>query len=453
MTNKKPVHQVDEVLPGGRLFLLGLQHVLVMYAGAVAVPLILGSVMKLPKDQIALLISADLFACGVVTLIQSVGIWGFGIRLPVMMGVTFASVSPMLAMAVNPEIGLLGIYGSVISAGIFGILVAPLVSRLLPLFPPVVTGTIIAVIGISLMGVGINWAAGGLPTSPDYGAPLHLTVAFIVLVVILLIIRYVKGFFANIAVLMGIIIGFIIAMALGKVNFAGVSDAKWFSFIYPFQFGMPRFDIVAILSMCLVMIVVMIESTGMFLALGEITGKEVKREDLTRGLRTDGLGTLIGGVFNTFPYTSFSQNVGLVGVTGVRSRWVTAVGGLILVAFGLFPKMGHVVASVPQFVLGGAGIVMFGMVAATGIRILSRVDFERQRNNLYVVAISVGMGMIPLISSKFFQNMPKTLGPLLHSGILLAAISAVILNAYFHGMRSGEEARKAAAASTHGSEA
>ena len=453
MQNKKSVHQVDEVLPAGKLFLLGLQHVLVMYAGAVAVPLILGSVLKLPKDQIALLISADLFACGVVTLIQSIGIWGFGIRLPVMMGVTFASVSPMMAMAVNPEIGLLGIYGSVITAGIFGVLVAPLISRLLPLFPPVVTGTIISVIGISLMGVGINWAAGGLPSSPDYGAPLHLTVALIVLLVILLIIKYIKGFFSNIAVLIGIIVGFVIATALGKVNFGGVADAKWIALVYPFQFGMPRFDIVAVLSMCLVMIVVMIESTGMFLALGEITGREVKRQDLTRGLRTDGLGTLIGGIFNTFPYTSFSQNVGLVGVTGVRSRWVTATGGLILVAFGLFPKMGHVVASVPQFVLGGAGIVMFGMVAATGIRILSRVDFEKQRHNLYVVAISVGMGMIPLISNKFFQNMPKTLSPLLHSGILLAAITAVILNAYFHGMSSGEEARSQAASSTHGSEA
>ncbi len=284
MSNKTVVHQVDEVLPGGKLFLLGLQHVLVMYAGAVAVPLILGGVMKLPKDQVALLISADLFACGVVTLIQSVGIWKFGIRLPVMMGVTFASVSPMMAMAVNPEIGLLGIYGSVITAGIFGILVAPLISRLLPLFPPVVTGTIISVIGISLMGVGINWAAGGLPTSPDYGAPLHLGVAFIVLLVILLIIKYVKGFFANIAVLLGIIVGFIIAMVMGKVNFGGVAEAKWIALVYPFQFGMPKFDIIAILSMCLVMIVVMIESTGMFLALGEITDRHVGREDLTRGL-------------------------------------------------------------------------------------------------------------------------------------------------------------------------
>jgi NCS2 family nucleobase:cation symporter-2 len=192
--------------------------------------------------------------------------------------------------------------------------------------------------------------------------------------------------------------------------------------------------------MCLVMIVVMIESTGMFLALGEITGRRISQDDLTRGLRADGLGTLIGGIFNTFPYTSFSQNVGLVGVTGIRSRWVCAAGGVILLLFGLFPKMAYLVASVPQFVLGGAGVVMFGMVAATGIRILAGVDFVRQKANLYVIAISIGFGMIPLVADKFFQFMPKALSPLLNSGILLASIAAVLLNVYFNGTKSAGEA-------------
>ncbi len=440
------VHPVDEVLPPGKLFLLGLQHVLVRYAGAVAVPLILGNALKLPKDQVALLINADLFACGIVTLIQAVGIWKFGIRLPVMMGVTFASVGPMLAMASNPELGLLGIYGSVIAAGVFGILVAPLISRMLPLFPPVVTGTIIAVIGISLMRVGINWAAGSPnPSAPGYGDPFHLGIAFIVLVSILLIVKYVRGFLGNIAVLIGLVIGFLISLAAGKVSFAGLEEARWIDLVYPFQFGAPKFDVLAILTMCLVMIVVMIESTGMFLALGDLTNRKISQEDLTRGLRTDGLGTLIGGIFNTFPYTSFSQNVGLVGVTGVRSRWVCAAGGVILVAFGLFPKMAHVVASVPQFVLGGAGIVMFGMVAATGIKILASVDYERQKANPYIIAISIGFGMIPLVAPNFFQQLPKALSPLLHSGILLASISAVALNLYFNGVKSREEAEREAA--------
>jgi len=449
------IDPVDERLPAGKLFALGLQHVLVMYAGAIAVPLIIGGALKLPKDQIAFLINADLFCCGLVTLIQSLGIWRFGIRLPVMMGVTFAAVGPMVAMAGNPQLGILGIYGAVIAAGVFAMLVAPLMSSLVRFFPAVVTGTIITVIGISLMRVGVNWAAGGLPTmrqvvdgvskevpNPAYGAPENLAIALLVLVAILLITKYMKGFFANIAVLLGLVIGFVVALLLGKVSFAGLAEASWFEFVTPFRFGVPTFDPGAILAMCLVMIVVMVESTGMFLALGDITGKKLSGGDLANGLRTDGLGTLIGGIFNTFPYTSFSQNVGLVGVTGVKSRWVCVAAGLILIAFGLFPKMALVAASVPQFVLGGAGIVMFGMVAATGIKILAGVDFAANRNNLFVVAVSIGAGMIPLVAPTFFAQMPKVLAPVLYSGILLASIMAVLLNAWFNGGGSDASARQ-----------
>jgi uracil-xanthine permease len=252
--------------------------------------------------------------------------------------------------------------------------------------------------------------------------------------------------------LLGIIIGFVIALGLGKVSFGGLGEASWVALVYPFQFGVPKFDFVAILSMCLVMIVTMVESTGMFLAVGDIVKRPVDQRSLTRGLLADGVGTVVGGIFNTFPYTSFSQNVGLVGVTGVRSRWVTAVGGVILLAFGLFPKMAHVVASVPQFVLGGAGLVMFGMVAATGIRILSHVDYEKSRHNLYVVAISIGIGMIPLVSDNFFSRLPKGVGTILHSGILLATLSAVALNLYFNGMKSAKEAARETALASHSAE-
>jgi len=201
-----------------------------------------------------------------------------------------------------------------------------------------------------------------------------------------------------------------------------------------------------------VMIVVMIESTGMFLALGDITGRPVNRDDLTRGLRVDGLGTFIGGIFNTFPYTSFSQNVGLVGVTGVRSRFVCVAAGLILVVMGLIPKLSAIVEALPQFILGGAGLVMFGMVAATGIRILGGVDYKTNKNNLFVVAVSVGFGMIPLIAPNFKQWMPHSIHPLIESGILLAAVMAVILNAFFNGVKSDEQAKKDASENTHGSE-
>lgn len=444
------VHPVDERLPAGRLAALGLQHVLVMYAGAIAVPLIIGRALKLTPEQVALLISADLFCCGLVTLVQALGMtrW-FGIRLPVMMGVTFAAVGPMVAMA-NANSGTAGaqaIFGAIIGAGVLSMLIAPVIGRLLRFFPPVVTGTIIAVIGISLMRVGIGWALGGPAnsTNPNYGALDNLAVAGFVLAAILLIAKLGRGFIANISVLLGIVLGCAVAAGLGKMGFEKVAQARWFDVITPFAFGTPTFDPVLILTMTLVMVVVMIESTGMFLALSDITAKPLTPRELTAGLRTDGLGTLIGGIFNTFPYTSFSQNVGLVGVTGVRSRFVCVAAGVIMIVLGLLPKMAALVESVPTFVLGGAGLVMFGMVAATGIRILSAVDFRGQRNNLYIVAVSIGFGMLPLVAPRWMNQMPHALHPLLESGILLASLSAVALNLFFNGGRADERAAVEAA--------
>jgi NCS2 family nucleobase:cation symporter-2 len=220
---------------------------------------------------------------------------------------------------------------------------------------------------------------------------------------------------------------------MGIMTFEKVAKAQWVDIVLPFHFGMPIFEPVSIITMTLVMIVVMIESTGMFLALGEMTGKKIDQKDLARGLRTDGLGTLIGGIFNTFPYTSFSQNVGLVAVTGVRSRFVCVAGGIILVILGLLPKLAALVESLPTVVLGGAGIVMFGMVIATGIRILADVDFKTNRHNAMIVAISIGVGMIPMVAPNFRQWMPHAIHPLIESGILLTSVAAVLLNLYFNG--------------------
>ena len=474
------VHPGDERLPGGKLFALGLQHVLVMYAGAVAVPLIVGRALQLTPHEVALLISADLFCCGIVTLIQSAGAtrW-FGIKLPVMMGVTFAAVGPMVAMGnANPgHIGAQYIFGAIIGAGLLAMLLAPLVSRMLKFFPPVVTGTIITVIGISLMRVGINWIFGNPvgPTAPQIVDPVHaawldaatgavgtplpqglrlaatmdnpryatlqgMGISAVVMLVILCIVKFTRGFLANISVLLGIVAGCLLATAMGLMHFDKVAAASWFDVVTPFHFGMPKFDPVMIITMTLVMIVVMIESTGMFLALGEMTGRKVGRDDLTRGLRTDGLGTLIGGIFNAFPYTSFSQNVGLVAVTGVRSRYVCIAGGLILLVLGLLPKMSALVESIPTVVLGGAGIVMFGMVAATGIRILSNVDFKHNHYNSLIVAVSIGVGMIPLVAPKYSQWIPHSIHPLIESGIVLASICALVLNVFFNGANGDAKA-------------
>ncbi|PTU63432.1 MULTISPECIES: nucleobase:cation symporter-2 family protein [unclassified Chromobacterium] len=438
MDGKQTVHPVDQPLPAGKLFTLGLQHVLVMYAGAVAVPLIIGGSLGLPKEQIAFLISADLFCCGLVTLLQCVGFRGLGIRLPVIMAVTFAAVGPMVAIGGNPALGLPGIFGATIGAGVLSLLLVPLMGRLIGLFPPLVTGVVITSIGLSIIRVGIDWAAGGRG-NPDYGHPLYLGVSVAVLVFILLITRYLKGFFCNIAVLLGLLFGFVLALLLGKVNLGGLGEAAWFAPIAPFRFGMPRFELWSILTLTVVMLIIFVESMGMFLALGEIVERPVDRAALVRGLRVDALGTVIGGLFNSFPHTSFSQNVGLVGVTGVSSRWVCVMAGGILVVFGLVPKMSLIVASIPPFVLGGAGLVMFGMVLATGIKILGKVDYQTQRHNLLVVAISLGLGMIPTVSPGFFRQLPEVLAPLLHSGILLATVSAVALNVWFNGLARPRE--------------
>jgi NCS2 family nucleobase:cation symporter-2 len=476
------IDAVDEKLPVSRLATLGLQHVLVMYAGAIAVPLIIGRALKLSPEQVSMLISADLFCCGLVTLIQSLGLtrW-FGIKLPVMMGVTFAAVGPLLAIA-NGLPGLDGaraIFGAGIGAGIAAILLAPVMSRLLRFFPPVVTGSIIAIIGISLMRVGVGWAMGGpefmaqtvdvtklavmldsarasaaaLPASglgnglklpgpipmlpsANYAALDNLAISGFVLACILLLVKYGRGFVANIAVLLGLAAGCGLAIALGKMNFDKVGKANWFELVTPFSFGTPTFDVVMILTvtvvMVMVMVVVMIESTGMFLALSDLTGKKITQAELSVGLRTDGLGTLIGAIFNTFPQTSYSQNVGLVALTGVKSRWVCVSAGVILMLFGLLPKMAALVESIPIFVLGGAGLVMFGMVAASGIRILSVVDYKGNRLNLYIVALSIGFGLIPLVAPHWSQQMPLALHPLLDSGILLTALVAVLLNVFFN---------------------
>ncbi|WP_077002544.1 nucleobase:cation symporter-2 family protein [Variovorax sp. KK3] len=445
------VHPVDEILPLHKMSTLALQHVLVMYAGAIAVPLIIGGALKLPKADIAFLISADLFCCGLVTILQCVGIGKVGIRLPMMMGVTFTAIAPIITAGSNPDLGLRAVFGAVIVAGLFTLLVAGQVGKMVRWFPPVVTGTVVLVIGVSLMRVGINWAAGGSPTipgpsgpmpNPNYGVPLHLAISGVVLMTILLIIATCKGFLSNVAVLLGILAGFFIALSMGQVSFAGLSNASWVQVITPFHFGLPTFDLMTSVTLCVVMIVIMVEGVGQFLALSEVVERPLHKDDIARGLRADGVGAIVGGVFNTFTYTSYAQNIGLVQVTGVRSRWVCAAAGVLLIVLGCLPKLAFLAASIPQYALGGAAIVMFGMVAATGIRILGHVDFVNNKKNAYIVAISLALGMIPLVADRFFSQLPELLARFCQNGILLGTLTAVVLNLVFN-------AREPASQSAH----
>ncbi|MEU2713295.1 nucleobase:cation symporter-2 family protein [Streptomyces sp. NPDC007205] len=429
MTTTADVHPVDEIPPVRQLAAFGLQHVLAMYAGAVAVPLIVGGAMKLSPADLAYLITADLLVCGIATLIQCVGLWRFGVRLPVMQGCTFAAVSPMVLIGTTGG-GLPAIYGSVIVAGLAIMLLAPVFGTLLRFFPPLVTGTVILVIGLSLLPVAGSWAAGGAGAK-DFGAPKNLALAAFVLLVVLAVQRFGPAPLGRTAVLIGIAVGLAVAVPFHFTDFSGVGDADWVGISTPFHFGAPRFKTSAIVSMLVVALVTMTETTGDLVAVGELTGRTLEPRSLSDGLRADGLSTVLGGVFNTFPYTAYAQNVGLVGMTRVRSRWVVAAAGGILVLLGLLPKLGAVVAAVPAPVLGGAGLVMFGTVAASGLRTLARVDF-RGNSSLTVVAVSVAIGMLPVGVPTVYAKFPDWFRTVMNSGISAGCLSAIVLNLLFN---------------------
>ncbi len=439
-------NSVDTVPPLARLFPLGLQHVLAMYAGAVAVPLIVGGAMGLEGEELAFLISADLFIAGIATIVQSVGFWRFGVRLPLMQGVTFAAVGPMIAIGTSPNgNGITDIFGATIACGLFMIIVAPFFSQLLRFFPPIVTGTVILIIGLSLMGVAAGWI---VDNNPDGADPINVAYAGGTLLLILLIERFAPPALQRVSVLLGLVIGTVAALFVpGMVDWSGVPDAEWIAFVTPFHFGLPTWNVAAIVSMIIVGIVIMTETTGDMIAIGEIVEKPVGRKQLADGLRADGLGTVLGGIFNTFPYTAFAQNVGLVSLTGVRSRFVATMAGGILIVLGLLPKVATAVEGVPRAVLGGAGIALFGMVAASGIRTLTKVRFNNK--NILVVAIAVGVALLPTVSPTIYHQFPEWFTLIFDSGISAGAITAILLNLLLNSEEMRASAEKEPALSAH----
>ncbi|MGH8485619.1 MAG: nucleobase:cation symporter-2 family protein, partial [Pseudomonas sp.] len=320
-------------------------------------------------------------------------------------------------------------------------------SKVVRFFPPLVTGTVITSIGLSLFPVAVNWAGGG-QQAETFGAPIYLMVAGLVLAVILLINRFMRGFWVNVSVLVGMGLGYILAGSIGMVDLSGLDEAPWVQVVTPLHFGMPTFSLAPILSMCLVVVIIFVESTGMFLALGKVTDREVTPGMLRRGLMCDAGASFVAGFFNTFTHSSFAQNIGLVQMTGVRCRYVTVVAGGFLILLSLLPKAAFLIASIPPAVLGGASIAMFGMVAATGIKILQEADIADRRNQL-LVAVSVGMGLIPVVRPEFFAQMPQWMEPITHSGIAMATVSALILNLLFNILGGAERAAHNEAAHQH----
>jgi xanthine permease len=438
-TTSKRVHPVDEVLPIPKLATYGFQHVVAFYAGAVLVPILIAGAIDLPQDQLVKLITADLFTCGIASIIQAVGFWKIGVRLPLLQGVTFAGVSPIIAIGLAHGGGapsLLYVYGAVIVAGVFTFLIAPIFIKLLRFFPPVVTGTLITIIGLCLVPVGALDAVTNPHThQTDPSNARWLLYALGTIAVIVAIQRLFRGFVATIAVLLGLVIGCAVAFALGDMNFDKVGAASAFGFTQPFLFGMPKFDVAACLTMIIVLLITAVESTGSTMATGEIVGKRIKASDIGNVLRADGLATAIGGVFNSFPYTAFSENVGLVRLTGVKSRWVVAAAGVIMILLGFLPKVAAVVSSIPNPVLGGAALTLFATVAVVGIQTLGKVDFTDHRN-LIIVTTSIALALWVTSYPDVAKAVPSGVDLLFGSGISIGAITAILLNVVFFHLGS-----------------
>ena len=343
-----------------------------------------------------MLIMVDLFTCGVASILQAVGVWKIGVRLPLLQGITFAGLAPIIAIANDHgggREGLLYVFGAVIVAGAVTFLIAPFFSKLIRFFPPVVTGTIITIIGVALLPVGIGDAVTNPHTHVHEPSNARwMLYALGTILVIVLLQRFLRGFLGTIAVLLGLVAGTVVAWILGDTSFGGVGEAGWVGFVPPFNFGWPQFSIGAIIAMIIVMLIIAVESTGSVFAVGEVVGKRIKQEDIAATVRADGVATVIGGSFNSFPYTAFSENVGLVRLTGVKSRWVVAAAGVIMIILGLFPKAARVVESIPAPVLGGAAMTLFATVAVVGIQTLSKVDFTDHRN-LIIVSTSLALGL------------------------------------------------------------
>ncbi|MGF0117538.1 nucleobase:cation symporter-2 family protein [Promicromonospora sp. Marseille-Q5078] len=429
----------DERYPPGKTFLYGLQHIMTMYGGVIAPPIIVGQAAGLDGAQIGVLVSAALLVSGLATALQTLGVRFFGSQLPLVQGISFATVSTMVAVA-SGDGGLPAVFGAIIVAAAVGLAISPFFAQVVRFFPPVVTGTIITIIGISLLPTAAGWMMGGDEESADWGSVPNIMLALGTLAVVLVLSKFLQGTISRLSILFGLVIGTVVAVPLGLADFSGVRQGAVFELPTPFAFGAPVFEIGAIISMTIVILVIMTETTADLIAIGEVLDTKVDSKRVGDGLRADMAATLVAPFLNSFPASAFAQNVGLVAITGIRSRFAVAAGGGVLFVLGLFPVLGRVVAAIPSPVLGGAGIVLFGSVAVSGIRTLSRVEYEGNLN-LTLVAVALGFGIIPIAVPDFYDRFPAWVGMIFHSGIAAAAVVSVLLNLLFNEIRWGRRSK------------
>ena len=426
--------EINQKLSVSRLGVLGLQHVLILYFSSVSVPIIVGNALGFSTEETAFLINASLLCAGIATLVQSIGFGKYvGLKLPVMQGMTLMASGGLTAIATGYDIQT--VFGSVIASGIVCLAVGPVFGKLMPLFPGIVRGCVISIVGLTLIPVAVNWIAGTKDT-PMYGHPRNFLLTLIVVAVIVVLNKFASGFVKNIAVLIALCAGFLAAVAMGMVDLSQVADASWFGVTLPFHFGMPKFAVTPILSLSIVMLVIMAESIVIYLAIGEIVEKEITEQDMTRGFLANGINAIFSGIFNSFVFTSFTQNIGLVALTRVKSRYTTAAGGVILILLCFFPKIATVVASIPSPVLGGVGIVVFATITTSGMKTMLSSGLEKGENALIAaLSIGVGLGSTLLKNLSAFAAFHSNIRIFLEDGVITGCITAVVLNLIFNGLK------------------
>ena len=400
---------------------LGLQHLLAMYSGSILVPIMIAGALGYSSQQLTYLISTDIFMCGVATFLQLQLNKYFGIGLPVVLGVAFQSVAPLIMIGQKHGSGAM--FGALIVSGIYVLLIAGIFSKIANFFPPIVTGSVITTIGLTLIPVAI----GNMGNNSEKPTAQSLLLAAVTILIILLVNIFVKGFLKSISILIGLIIGTIIASFMGLVDFAPVTQAPLVHVPTPFYFGIPKFELSSIVMMCIIATVSLVESTGVYFALSDITNEKLDSIRLRNGYRAEGLAVLLGGIFNTFPYTGFSQNVGLVKLSGIKTRLPIYYAAGFLVLLGLVPKFGALAQIIPSPVLGGAMLVMFGFVSVQGMQMLARVDFEHNEHNFLIAAVSISAG-VGLNGSNLFNSLPTGLQMFFSNGIVMASVIAIVLN-------------------------
>lgn len=402
--------------------LLGLQHIFAAFGGIIVVPLVIGSALGFDAATSTALMSATILAAGIATFIQSRGIGPIGSKTACIMGTDFTFATP--AIAVGSVAGLPGIIGATILGALVEVILSFFIKPIMKFFPPLVTGTVICLIGLTLLPVSIDWAAGGSGAS-DYGSMINIAIAAFVMIFTILLNHYGKGIISSASILIGMIVGYIICIPLGMIDFSTVKEASWISFPKIFQYGVD-FNFKYVIPFIPAYLVTTIETVGCLKAISQVSGIKDDPKRIGKGVLSDGVGSAIAGCLGTFPNTSFSQNVGIIPLTKVASRYVAIMAGILLVILGLLPKFAALINIMPQPVLGGVGIVMFGTVAAAGIQTLSSVKLTNK--NLLVIATSIGLGLGVTFRPEILSSLPEWMTMIFSSGISTGTIVALVLN-------------------------